>query len=85
MVVKNTEGKDITLRGILLCGTADAPAKCLMQNFVLPVSLHCFVIFRIIVIFCVGFARLLHLLLRAFPAGLKRIFIISSPGNALAP
>ena len=34
MVVKNTEGKDITLRGILLCGTADAPAKCLMQNFV---------------------------------------------------
>ena len=34
MVVTNTEGKDITLRGILLCGTADAPAKSLMQNFV---------------------------------------------------
>ena len=34
MVVTNTEGKDITLRGILLCDTADAPAKSLMQNFV---------------------------------------------------
>ena len=34
MVFTNNEGKDITLRGILLCGTADAPAKCLLQNFV---------------------------------------------------
>ena len=33
MLFTNNEGKDITLRGIL-CGTADAPAKCFMQNFV---------------------------------------------------
>lgn len=34
MKVTNSEGKDVTLRGILLCATMDAPAKCLMQNFV---------------------------------------------------
>lgn len=34
MEITNSEGKDLTLRGILLCATMDAPAKCLMQNFV---------------------------------------------------
>lgn len=33
MVITNSEGTDLTLRGILLSATADAPAKCLMQNF----------------------------------------------------
>ena len=34
MVITNSEGQDITLRGILFTATADAPAKCLLQNFV---------------------------------------------------
>ena len=34
MVITNNGGKDITVRGILLSATADAPAKGLMQNFV---------------------------------------------------
>lgn len=34
MAITNNEGKDLTVRGILLCATMDAPAKCLMQNFV---------------------------------------------------
>ena len=34
MVIKNSEGKDLTIRGILLSATMDAPAKCLMQNLV---------------------------------------------------
>ena len=34
MVITDSKGKDLTLRGILLSGTMDAPAKCLMQNFV---------------------------------------------------
>lgn len=34
MAITNNEGKDLTARGILLCATMDAPAKCLMQNFV---------------------------------------------------
>ena len=34
MMIADNTGKEITLRGILLCGTMDAPAKCLLQNFV---------------------------------------------------
>jgi len=34
MAITNSEGKVLTLRGILLCATMDEPAKCLMQNFV---------------------------------------------------
>lgn len=34
MTISNSEGKDLTLRGILLSATMDAPAKCLVQNFV---------------------------------------------------
>jgi len=34
MTVTNSKGKDLTLRGILLSATMDAPAKCLLQNFV---------------------------------------------------
>lgn len=34
MVVTSDVGKEFTLRGILLSATLDAPAKCLLQNFV---------------------------------------------------
>lgn len=34
MTVTNSKGKDLTLRGILLSATMDAPDKCLLQNFV---------------------------------------------------
>jgi len=34
MAITNNKGKDLTVRGILLCAMMDAPAKCLMQNFV---------------------------------------------------
>ena len=34
MPVTTSEGKTVILRGILLNGTMDAPAKCLLQNFV---------------------------------------------------
>lgn len=34
MAITNNEGEEVTVRGILLSATMDAPAKCLMQNFV---------------------------------------------------
>ena len=33
-ITKGNDGNDIKVRGILLSATADAPAKCLLQNFV---------------------------------------------------
>ena len=34
IIPKGNDGNDIKVRGILLSATADAPAKCLLQNFV---------------------------------------------------